>query len=63
MKTNWVSPAQWGTAVKSQSYEGVPLEVLNPRFTSDGGHLNALGEKIVAARLIRLIAALPEQVR
>jgi hypothetical protein len=43
------------------SYNGGALEVLNPRFTSDGGHLNALGKQIVAARLIRLIAALPEQ--
>jgi len=40
-------------------YEGKPLEVLNPMFTSDGGHLNALGEQRVAARLIMLIADLP----
>lgn len=40
-------------------YEGRRLEVLNEAFTNDGGHLNAPGAQIVAARLIRYLAAVP----
>lgn len=42
-------------------YQGRPIEVLNPALTTDGGHLNAEGEKQVAARLVKLLAALPSQ--
>ncbi len=42
-------------------YQGQPIEVLNPALTTDGGHLNAEGEKQVAARLVKLLAALPSQ--
>lgn len=39
-------------------YEGKPIEVLNPAFTYDDGHLNARAERIVAARLIKFLATL-----
>lgn len=35
------------------------VEVLNPTITSDGGHLNSLGEKYIAAKLVKFISALP----
>ena len=43
--------------------QGVPLEVLDRRLSSDGGHLNDLGRELAAARLLTLIAALPEPPR
>lgn len=42
-------------------YQGRPIEVLNPALTYDDGHLNSSGEQIVAARLIKYLAALPQQ--
>ena len=40
-------------------YQGHPLEILNPVISSDGGHLNSLGERLVAARMLKFIATLP----
>ena len=42
-----------------QQYQGRPIEVLNPALAADDGHLNAQGEKVVAARFIKFIAGLP----
>lgn len=42
-------------------YQGRLIEVLNPALTTDGGHLNTEGEKQVAARLVKLLAALPSR--
>lgn len=41
-------------------YQGRPLEALNPALTIDGGHLTAQGGQVVAARLVKYLAALPE---
>ena len=42
-------------------YQDRPIEVLNPALTYDDGHLDFQGEQIVAARLIKFLAALPLQ--
>lgn len=42
-------------------YQGRPIEVLNSALTYDDGHLNAQGELIVASRLIKYLAALPQR--
>jgi lysophospholipase L1-like esterase len=39
-------------------YQGRSVETMNPELTSDGGHLNSLGEKVIAAKLIKYIADL-----
>jgi hypothetical protein len=41
----------------SHQYKGQALEVLNPALSNDGGHLNARGEQYIAARLLKLLAA------
>lgn len=41
----------------SYQYKGRQLEVLNSAMTHDGGHLNAFGERVVAAKLLKFIAA------
>ncbi|MBV5268211.1 MAG: SGNH/GDSL hydrolase family protein [Burkholderiaceae bacterium] len=41
------------------TFEGQPVDVLNPVITSDGGHLNDRGAQTVAAALLKLIAGLP----
>lgn len=38
-------------------FNGQPIEVMNPAFTDDGGHLNATGEKIVASKLLKFIVS------
>lgn len=40
----------------NHQYQGQPLEVLNPALSDDGGHLNAIGEQYVAAKLLKVIA-------
>lgn len=42
-------------------YQGRPIEVLNPALTYDDGHLNTQGELVVASRLIKYLAALPQR--
>lgn len=41
-----------------QSHQGRPFESLNPAFTSDGGHLNAVGQRRAAARLVKFLTGL-----
>lgn len=41
----------------NHQYKGQPLEVLNPALSDDGGHLNAMGERIVAAKVLKFFAA------
>lgn len=41
-----------------QRHQGQPFESLNPAFTSDGGHLNAVGQRRAAARLVKFLAGL-----
>lgn len=43
------------------NYQERSIEALNPALTTDGGHLNTEGEKQVAARLVKLLAALPSR--
>jgi hypothetical protein len=38
---------------------GVAVPALVPEYTEDGGHLNAVGRKVVAAELVRVLAAVP----
>ncbi len=45
----------------AHEYQSRPIEVLNPVLTYDDGHLNSQGEQIVAARLIKFLAALPSR--
>ncbi len=45
----------------AHDYQGHPIEVLNTALTYDDGHLNSQGEQIVAARLIKFLAALPSR--
>lgn len=40
---------------------GRSLEVLNSAISSDGGHLNPQGERVVAAKLLKFIAGLPDR--
>lgn len=39
---------------------GRTLEALIPEYSSDGGHLNELGQRVVASGLVRFLAALPD---
>lgn len=43
----------------TDSYLGQPFEALSPALTSDGGHLNAEGERVVGAQLLEFLATLP----
>lgn len=40
-------------------YAGGSFEALNPAISSDGGHLNTQGERLVASKLLKFIAKLP----
>lgn len=40
------------------TYNGKPLDVLNTKMAIDSGHLNAFGERIVAAEFIKYITSL-----
>lgn len=40
------------------TYKGMPIEVLNPSMTSDGGHLNSQGQQYIAANLIKILASI-----
>ncbi|MHB8077781.1 MAG: SGNH/GDSL hydrolase family protein [Candidatus Krumholzibacteriia bacterium] len=42
-----------------EQYQGRPVETLDPNLTSDGGHLNALGARRVAAQFVKFLAAEP----
>ncbi len=48
-----------GGQVSTFTRGGQRYPSMNPAFTDDGGHLNAQGRKVVAARLVRFLAALP----
>ncbi len=37
---------------------GVSVNTLIPHYTNDGGHLNELGQKVVASRLLRFLASI-----
>ena len=37
---------------------GESIETLNPRYTNDGGHLNAFGRKVVAGQLLLFLASM-----
>lgn len=39
--------------------DGRAVEVLAPVYTDDGGHLNAVGQRVIAAELLRLLGSLP----
>jgi len=41
------------------SLAGQPFEALSPSITSDGGHLNPAGERLVASKLVAFLATLP----
>jgi len=43
----------------SVQFGGKAIETLNPAYTSDGGHLNALGQRVLGAALIHHLATLP----
>lgn len=40
-------------------YQGHAVEMMNPALTSDGGHLNSIGERFIAAKMIKYVANLP----
>lgn len=42
-----------------ERYQGQTVETLDPALTSDGGHLNALGARLVATRFVKFLAAVP----
>ncbi len=49
-------------AEKVAADDGQEIEVLRPSLTSDGGHLNDAGQRLVGAAFIKLLAAQkPEQ--
>jgi len=49
-------------AEKAVADDGKEIEVMRPSLTSDGGHLNAAGQRLVGAAFIKLLAAQkPEQ--
>jgi len=43
----------------AERFQGRPVETLDPALTSDGGHLNELGARRVAAQFVKFLAALP----
>jgi hypothetical protein len=43
----------------SVDYEGEIIPAMNPAYTTDGGHLNALGQQIVGSALVHHLASLP----
>ena len=43
----------------SYTFQGHQVEKMNQAITSDGGHLNPTGERYIAAKLIKYLAALP----
>lgn len=43
------------TGAERIEHEGKPIEVLNPAYTYDDGHLNAQAEQMVAAQLIEFL--------
>lgn len=42
-------------------FQGLPLEVLNPALSDDGGHLNTQGQLYIATKLLKFIASIPSQ--
>jgi hypothetical protein len=44
----------------TDSVDGLKFYSLFPDFTDDGGHLNNVGRKIVAAEFVRFLASVPE---
>jgi lysophospholipase L1-like esterase len=49
-------------AEKAVADDGKEIEVMRPSLTSDGGHLNAAGQRLIGAAFIKLLAAQkPEQ--
>ncbi|NLH77914.1 MAG: SGNH/GDSL hydrolase family protein [Acidobacteria bacterium] len=51
------SSAAGGGTVRAR-YEGRTIDLLNPAYTSDGGHLNEAGSRIVASDLLVRLAGL-----
>lgn len=51
------SSAAGGRTVRAR-YEGRTIDLLNPAYTSDGGHLNEAGSRIVASDLLVRLAGL-----
>lgn len=45
--------------VSGHRYNGQPIEALSPALTYDDGHLNDRGRQVVAARLVKYLAAVP----
>lgn len=43
----------------AQEYEKRPIDVLNPIYTYDDGHLNTKGKEIVASHLLKYLASIP----
>jgi hypothetical protein len=41
------------------NYQKKPLATLDPAISSDGGHLNQVGQRLLANRLLKFLAALP----
>lgn len=50
-----------GEQRRTVEVSGKPIEVLRPELTYDGGHLNEPGRQGVAAELVRLLLAQPEE--
>jgi hypothetical protein len=46
---------------ENYDYRGLSVEMLNPEFTTDGGHLNSLGQQYIAAKLIKYLACFTRQ--
>jgi hypothetical protein len=48
---------------ESFTYQGRPYFALYPSYTNDGGHLNALGQRVAAADMVRFVASALAQAR
>lgn len=44
---------------QSFTRDGATVPALTPEYTDDGGHLNAVGRKVVAEALVKFLAAVP----
>ena len=50
-----------GGARVEDSVNGRKFYLLAEEYTDDGGHLNELGRRVVAAELVKFLASLPER--
>lgn len=50
-----------GSGQVTGSFEGKTVEALDPELTSDGGHLNTLGERLIGGALVHHLATVIRQ--